>query len=111
LGKVWSFGQLYLNDGIVDGKRILPKDWVAYSSKRNPVSDHGTYAAHFWKNATEPTPDMESNRYWPNLPDDLFYASGFEGQNIMIVPSKKVVIVRLGQTQDRNNWDIGYFTP
>lgn len=107
----WAkFGQLYLTDGIVDRKRILPNDWVKYSAERNPASDHGVYAAHFWKNATESTPDMESNRYWPSLPDDLFYASGFEGQNIMIIPSKKVVIVRLGQTQDRNNWDIGYFT-
>jgi len=84
--------------------------YIKYSAERNPISDHGVYSAHFWKNATEPTPDMDSNRYWPNLPDDLFYASGFEGQNIMIIPSKKVVIVRLGQTQDRNNWDIGYFT-
>ena len=107
----WAkFGQLYLNDGIVDRKRLLPNDWVKYSAERNPVSDHGVYAAHFWKNATEPTPDMESNRYWPSLPDDLFYASGFEGQHMMIIPSKKIVIVRLGQTQDRYNWDIGYFT-
>lgn len=106
----WTkFGLLYLNNGIHKCKQILTEDWVAYASKRNKVSNHGTYAAHFWKNAIEPTPDMESNKYWPGLPDDMFYANGYEGQNIVIIPSKETVIVRLGQTKDRHNWDVGKF--
>jgi len=109
-GRDWAkFGLLYLQDGVWNGEQILPEGWVEYSSKRNEISQHGAYAAHFWKNATEPTTTFENNQYWPNLPDDLYYASGYEGQNIVIIPSKKVVIVRLGQTQNRKNWDIGLF--
>jgi len=109
-GRDWAkFGLLYLQDGIWQGQRILPDGWVAYSSKRTEVSQYGAYAAHFWKNATEPTTDFESNQYWPNLPDDMYYASGYEGQNIVIIPSKELVIVRLGQTRDRKNWDMGLF--
>lgn len=109
-GRDWAkFGLLYLQNGFWNGEQILPAGWVKYSSKRNEVSQHGTYAAHFWKNATEPTTAFENNQYWPNLPDDMFYASGYEGQNVVIIPSKELVVVRLGQTQHRKNWDMGLF--
>jgi len=109
-GRDWAkFGLLYLQNGIFNNKQILPEGWVAYSSKRNEVSKHGAYAAHFWKNATEPTTTFENNQYWPTLPEDLFYASGYEGQNIVIIPSKELVVVRLGQTRNRKNWDMGLF--
>lgn len=109
-GRDWAkFGMLYLQNGFWNGEQILPGGWVKYSSKRNEVSEYGTYAAHFWKNATEPTTDLENKKYWPNLPDDMYYASGYEGQNLVIIPSKELVIVRLGQTQKRKSWDMGLF--
>ncbi|MES2795646.1 MAG: serine hydrolase [Bacteroidota bacterium] len=83
----WAkFGQLYLQDGIWNGERILPEGWVKYSSTETPNS-HGQYAAQFWLYPKE-----------NNLPSDLFQANGFEGQFVTIIPSKKLVIVRLGCT-------------
>jgi len=109
-GRDWAkFGLLYLQDGVWNGQRVLPEGWVTYSSKRSEVSKYGAYAAHFWKNATAPTTTFENNKYWPNLPDDLYYANGYEGQNIVIIPSKDLVVVRLGQTRHRKNWDMGLF--
>jgi CubicO group peptidase (beta-lactamase class C family) len=83
----WAkFGQLYLQDGVWNGERILPEGWVAYSSSETPHSD-GTYAAHFWLAHND-----------PEFPKDGFMAQGFEGQTVAIVPSQKLVIVRLGLT-------------
>lgn len=105
----WArFGLLYLHDGVWQGERILPEGWVDYSRTRTPSSEHGIYAAQFWTAATKfvGTP---MSRYWPDLPDDIYYASGFEGQQVVIVPSKDLVIVRLGLTSDRKAWDLGAF--
>jgi len=85
------FGQLFLQDGIWEGKRILPEGWVTYSSAPTPASPQGIYGAQFWRNG------YDSFRY-PDLPDDAYLANGYEGQRIMIVPSEDLVVVRLGYT-------------
>lgn len=105
----WArFGLLYLNDGIWAGERILPVGWVDYSCKRTPTSEHGLYSAQFWNAATKKV-GTPMTRYWPDLPEDIYYASGFEGQQVVIIPSKDMVIVRLGLTADRAAWDLGAF--
>lgn len=90
----WAkFGQLYLQDGVWNGEQILPKGWAAYSAQETPHSD-GLYAAQFWIG------------YRKNgLPQDLYYADGFEGQRVLIVPSKKLVVVRLACTPNSENFD------
>jgi CubicO group peptidase (beta-lactamase class C family) len=87
----WAkFGQLYLKDGVWEGERILPEGWVKYSSTETPNS-HGQYAAQFWL--------YHNNNLYQN---DVFHAIGFEGQYVTIVPSKNLVIVRLGCTPSDN---------
>lgn len=87
----WAkFGQLYLQDGVWNGERILPEGWVKYSSTETPHSD-GQYAAQFWLDHKD-----------KSFPQDAFMAVGFEGQYVTIVPSKKLVIVRLGCTPNDN---------
>lgn len=104
----WArLGLLFLNDGVWEGERILPEGWVDYSRTRTPTCNAGIYAAHFWTNATRETPEEEGYRYWPDLPEDLYYASGFDGQFVVIVPSRDLVVVRLGVTTDRRAFDIG----
>ncbi len=87
----WAkFGQLYLQDGVWNGERLLPEGWVKYSATETPHSG-GSYAAQFWV-----------GHYDKDFPADAFFADGFEGQFVTIVPSKDMVIVRLGCTPKSN---------
>lgn len=93
-----AFGQLFLQDGKWNGQRILPEGWVQYSATPTPSSEKGQYGAHFWTNGgSESNPD---NRPFPKLPGDLFYAAGYKGQRVIIIPSHNLVIVRLGWGDD-----------
>ena len=87
----WAkFGLLYLHKGNWNGEQILTPEWVKYVSTPTNGSD-GKYGAHFWLNA--------GGRY-PDVPKDLFSANGFQGQFVFIIPSKDIVIVRTGLTED-----------
>lgn len=80
------FGLLYLNDGVFNGKRILPEGWVKYTT--TPASEsEGKYGSFFWLN--------RSGRY-PSAPADMFSCEGHDGQMIFIIPSKQLVVVELG---------------
>lgn len=94
----WArFGLLYLQDGVWNGARILPEGWVNYSSTPARGAPRGEYGAQFWLNAGEP--GNPKNRTFPDVPTDLFYADGFEGQSIFIIPSRKLVVVKLSLSQ------------
>jgi CubicO group peptidase (beta-lactamase class C family) len=94
----WArFGLLFLNDGVWEGNRILPEGWVEYSVTPAPAAPRGNYGAQWWLNAGAPG-DPE-DRPMPELPTDTYFASGFEGQKVYVIPSRKAVIVRLGCTQ------------
>lgn len=90
----WArLGLLYLNDGVVSGQRILPEGWVRYAS----TSTLGTsYGAGFWTN--DGTDDFARGRIQAGMPCDAFFASGNLGQRVYVIPSHKLVIVRLGVT-------------
>jgi CubicO group peptidase (beta-lactamase class C family) len=88
------FGLLYANEGVWNGERILPEGWVDYARTPTPGAGKGQYGAHWWLPSTTERAMAEA-RGVP-LPPDTFHASGFEGQKIVVMPSRKVVIVRLG---------------
>jgi CubicO group peptidase (beta-lactamase class C family) len=91
----WArFGLLYLNDGVWNRETILPPGWVKYSVTPAPAADMGKYGAHWWLNAGDP--HNPQRRKYPALPVDAYWADGFEEQYVMVIPSKKLVIVRLG---------------
>ncbi|CAF4676507.1 unnamed protein product [Rotaria sp. Silwood1] len=69
------------------------RDWARFAGS----NQYGEYGFHFWLN-TGKTNDSTTRRF-PNVPTDMFYASGFDGQSIFIIPSKKLVVVRLGLTK------------
>jgi CubicO group peptidase (beta-lactamase class C family) len=104
----WArFGLLYLQDGVWKGERILPEGWVEYSVRPTSQSPEGEYGAHFWlqvplsvKNEAIPT---------PSLPPDMYTAAGHEGQFVTIIPSRKLVVVRLGLSRLPGSWDHGPF--
>jgi CubicO group peptidase (beta-lactamase class C family) len=98
----WAkFGQLYLQDGVWQGRRILPEGWVAYSSQPTPQAAGGEYAAHFWLDIAA---EYRLTDPGPPLPPGAFHAMGYEGQCVSIVPSHGLVVVRLGLTRTAAAW-------
>lgn len=92
----WArFGQLYLNDGIAGGKRILPEGWVNYSASATPNAWVGI-GAGFWSNQGNSFgAKFRVDHGWPR---DAFFAKGTIGQYTIIIPSERLVIVRLGRS-------------
>lgn len=86
----WArFGMLFLNNGIFAGDTIISKEWVDFLKTAAPASD-GVYGGTFWLKEWKPENALT------NVPDDVFFADGFLGQRIYIIPSKKLVVVRMG---------------
>ena len=91
----WAkFGMLYLNDGVVGGQRILPTGWVDYSASQTPGSGYYGYGAGFWTNRGGG--EGAAYRIARGIPADAFMARGSGGQYTIIVPSQRLVVVRLG---------------
>lgn len=84
----WAkFGLLYLNQGNWYGEQIVDTSWVAFS-KQPAEHGQGLYGGHFWHN--------HDHAKYKDVPTDLLYCSGFEGQYVYILPSNDLVIVRMG---------------
>jgi CubicO group peptidase (beta-lactamase class C family) len=100
----WArFGLLYLRDGVWQSRRLLPEGWVDLARTKTPVADCDIYGAGFWV-APSAGPGKPYLSMVPNSPRDLFMAQGHEGQVVAIVPSKDLVVVRLGLQDDRIVW-------
>ena len=85
----WAkFGLLYLNKGNWNGEQVISEDWVNYTATPTNGSE-GVYGAQFWLNA---------GGHLPDVPKDLFFADGYQGQRVFIIPSKELVVVRMGVT-------------
>jgi CubicO group peptidase (beta-lactamase class C family) len=83
----WArIGMLYLQDGMWQGQRILAEGWAKFVSTPAPAWNRPEYGGLFWINGVGS---------W-NLPAETYFAAGAGGQNTWIVPSKNLVIVRMG---------------
>ena len=89
-----KFGMLYLNDGVWNGERILPEGWVQKTTTAPAANHFKNYGYQFWLNGSGET--NSSQKEFPQMPADFFYADGYGGQRIYIVPSRQLVAVRLG---------------
>ncbi len=93
------FGYLYLRNGTWDGQQLLPDGWADFARTGDPTDDSDKYGAGFWLTSAE-------DRDKKGQPADAFRGLGFDGQVVMILPSKDLVIVRLGRFGDvGHNWD------
>ncbi|PCJ11891.1 MAG: hypothetical protein COB04_18470 [Gammaproteobacteria bacterium] len=86
----WArMGQLYLNKGQWNGDQVISAERI------DEIITPGFsrfYGSQIWLNT--------DGHKWPQLPHDLYYFSGHQGQRIIVVPSKQLVVVRLGVTDD-----------
>ena len=88
----WArFGQLYLQRGVWRGRRIVTEDWIDYVTTPTTLSPDQRYGAGFWLNPNQ--------AIYADLPADTFAAEGIQGQTTFIIPSRKLVIVRLGASR------------
>ncbi len=94
-------GLLYLNDGVVGGRRVLPEGWVAWSARQTPGSELVGYGAGFWTNRG--ASQGSARRIGWGMPADAFMMKGSFGQHVVIVPSADLVVVRMGPSFDRWN--------
>jgi CubicO group peptidase (beta-lactamase class C family) len=93
-------GLLFLQDGVWNGKPLLPDDWVVYSRGPARTLPDGSYGAHLWLRLPE-----SAGLGVPPMPEDAYYFLGHDEQIVAIVPSRELVIVRLGLTQQGGAWD------
>ena len=91
-------GNLYLQDGLWNGERILPEGFNTFVSTIAPawLTDHNpVYGGFFWING-------DGN--WP-LPKNAYFMAGAGGQYTFIVPSHDLVVVKLGHYRGNERSD------
>ncbi len=95
------FGLLYYNHGKWNGEQLLPENWVKETVTPAAANKQQRYGYQFWLNGAH---DKDPGKRWfPDAPADMFFADGFGGQNIFIIPSKKLIVVRLGVNNINEN--------
>ena len=86
----WArLGNLYLQDGVWNGRRLLPEGYVRFVSTPAPAWEadgRPIYGGFFWLNRDGGFP----------APRDAYYMAGAGGQTTLILPSHDLVVVRLG---------------
>ena len=97
-------GLLVLNQGELNGEQIVPKAWIEQAvtpSELNPNYGYlmwlGSPHTAFRKYSASAEFGVAHSE--PYLADDLIYFDGFGGQRVYIVPSRDLVVVRVGETR------------
>ena len=83
----WAkFGLLYEHNGDWNGETLFTKEWVDYITQPTPTSN-GRYGAQFWLNA---------EKQFKDVPKNMYFADGYQGQRVYVLPDEDLVIVRFG---------------
>jgi CubicO group peptidase (beta-lactamase class C family) len=89
------FGYLFLRDGRWNDEQVVPEDWVEESIQPSQWENSG-YGYYWWL------------LHFPDVPQDMFYADGFQTKRIYVIPSLDIVAVRIGADDDKT-WDDNAF--
>jgi CubicO group peptidase (beta-lactamase class C family) len=89
------FGYLFLRDGRWNDKQVVPEDWVEESTKPSQWENQ-SYGYYWWL------------LHFPDVPEDMFMANGFQTKRTYIIPSLDIVAVRIGADDDET-WDDNAF--
>ncbi|KRB61422.1 6-aminohexanoate hydrolase [Rhizobium sp. Root708] len=96
----WArFGQFILQDGVWNGERLLPEGFVGMMRQGTRSSDGAYSQMQTWVRL----PGAADNEAI-GIPSDAFWMEGHDGQSIAVVPSAKLVVVRLGLTPRAFNY-------
>lgn len=88
-----SFGQLYLQQGAWNGKQLVPPAYVQQSVQPDIAvapPERGFYGWHWWADEI-PVSEHSDTGHEPSI--SYYYARGFGGQFIFIVPAYDTVVV------------------
>ena len=98
-GRNWArLGQLYLQDGVWNGERLLPEGFVDFVSSPAPAWDRQQYGGFFWLNRTG---------RWTDIPRSAYSMRGAGGQRVVIIPTQDLVVARLGHSRGERIGDQG----
>ena len=98
------FGLLFLNRGNWNGRQLIDADWVDQATRVQvpasipnalPASSRkgsGVYGYHWWPNGVTP----EGKRRWPDAPLSTYARSGYNNNDLFVIPAWNMVTVRLG---------------
>ncbi len=101
------FGLLFLNQGHWQGRQLINSDWVREAtSVQVPTSipdalpgsnrkGSGVYGYHWWPNGFKP----DGQRRWPDAPPSTYSRSGYNNNDLFVIPAWNMVTVRLGLDQ------------
>ena len=91
------FGELLRNRGMADGRQVVSESWMRFMLTSS-AADPG-YGGHLWLN--RPRPEGANEALWPGEgPANIFGCLGHQGQYIVVSPSQRLTIVRLGISTD-----------
>lgn len=106
-GELARFGHLFLNRGRWKDQQLINADWVDEATRvqvpatipnGHPTSTRrgsGVYGYHWFANGTTP----EGNRRWPHAPLSTYSRSGYNNNDLFVIPPWNMVVVRLGLDQ------------
>jgi CubicO group peptidase (beta-lactamase class C family) len=100
-------GHLFLHWGEWDGKQLIGAEWVKAATTTQVPADlplghaesgidgRGVYGLNWWTNGVKP----DGERKWPAAPLGTFSASGYNNNDLFVIPEWRMVVVRLGLDQ------------
>ncbi|MDE2304120.1 MAG: serine hydrolase [Gammaproteobacteria bacterium] len=101
----WArFGELLARQGAWDGRAILPPGYVAMMASPVAASDGEYGQGQVWRFGSDPpAPGVDPDDAY-GIPRDKFWMEGHDGQYVAIIPSRDLVVVRMGLTPDRDHY-------
>lgn len=104
------FGLLFLNRGNWNGRQLVSADWIDEATRVQvpasipnalPTSTRkgsGIYGYHWWPNGLTP----EGKRHWPDAPLSTYARSGYNNNDLVVIPAWNMVTVRLGLDENED---------
>jgi len=101
-------GLLFLNEGNWNGRQLIGTEWVRMATRPqvsttiplwpdSAADGRGVYGFNWWTNGVR----ADGTRKWPGVPAGAYSASGYNNNEMFVVPTWNMVIVRLGLDQNQ----------